>query len=74
VGLDGNNGADTITPPTGMTAITPLSGFSNPESNSTIGFAGGTMGMYFNPVAQATANFALNPTAVDWGTVALQVG
>jgi hypothetical protein len=74
VGLDGNSGNDTITPPSGMTPITPLSGFSNPESNSTIGNAGGNLAMYFNSTAQASATFTLSPTAVDWGTVALQVG
>jgi hypothetical protein len=74
VGLDGNSGNDTITPPSGMTAVTPLTGFSNPESNSTIGFAGGNLGMYFAPAAQATSNFTLSPTAVDWGTIAFQVG
>jgi trimeric autotransporter adhesin len=74
VGLDGNQGNDTITAPTGMSALTPLSGFTNPESSSAIGVAGGDLGMYFTPTAQASATFSLSPTAVDWGTVALGIG
>jgi trimeric autotransporter adhesin len=74
VGLDGNSGNDTITAPGGMSALTPLSGLTNPESSSTIGNAGGNLGMYFAPTAQASATFTLSPTAVDWGTIALGIG
>jgi hypothetical protein len=74
VGLDGNQGNDSITPPAGMSALTPLSGFSNPEANSTNGNNGGNLGMYFSPAAQGSSTFSLSPTAVDWGTVALGIG
>jgi trimeric autotransporter adhesin len=74
VGLDGNQGNDSITPPAGMSVLTPLSGFTNPESNGTIGNNGGNLGMFFAPTAQASATFTLSPLAVDWGTIALGIG
>jgi hypothetical protein len=74
VGLDGNQGNDTIAPPTGVSALAPATGSSNPESNSTIGNAGGNLGVYFTQTAQSQLNFTLSPTAVDWGTVALGIG
>jgi trimeric autotransporter adhesin len=74
VGLDGNGGSDTITPPAGISPLTPLTGYTNPESSSSIGVAGGNLGMYFAPIAQASSTFTLNPTAVDWGTIALGIG
>ena len=61
-------------PPAGMSVLTPLSGFTNPESNGTIGNNGGNLGMFFAPTAQASATFTLSPLAVDWGTIALGIG
>jgi hypothetical protein len=64
VGLKGNSGNDTITPPVGMTA------FGTYQSAS----FGGDVGMYFDPTAQSSAAFTLSPNAVNWGTIAVQVG
>jgi hypothetical protein len=72
VGLTGNTGSDTITAPSGFT---PLGTY---QHSSTISggtpAAGGDLGMYFNPAAQTTANFTLSPLAVNWGTIAIQIG
>jgi hypothetical protein len=50
----------------------------NYQSSSTINgggsAGGGNLGMYFAPTAQTGFNFALSPLAVNWGTIAIQVG
>jgi hypothetical protein len=72
VGLTGNSGSDTITPPSGMTQIGTYQ-HSSTISGGTPAM-GGDLGMYFNPVAQTSASFALSPLAVNWGTIAIQIG
>jgi hypothetical protein len=72
VGLTGNSGNDTIAPPSGFAQL------GNYQHSSTISGGtptlGGDLGMYFNPSAQLSANFALSPLAVNWGTIAIQIG
>ena len=64
VGLNGNSGSDTISPPAGMSAL---------GSYQSASF-GGDVGMYFDSTAQSTANFTLSPSGVNWGTIAVEVG
>jgi hypothetical protein len=72
VGLTGNAGNDSITAPAGMTQL------GNYQQSSIL--TGGTpaldgnLGMYFNPVAQTSTDFALKSLAVNWGTIAIQIG
>jgi hypothetical protein len=55
-------------------AAVPTGGFKNPQSDPTVGVAGGTLGLYFASTAQASSTFGLSPNQVDWGTVALGAG
>lgn len=72
VGLTGNTGSDTISAPAGFT------GLGTYQHSTAIGGGtpapGGDLGLYFNPTAQLSSNFALNPLAVNWGTIAVQIG
>jgi hypothetical protein len=66
VGLDGNSGADTISPPSGMAAVgTYQKGTSSNAAD---------LGMYYASVAQASSSFTLSPSAVNWGTISIEIG
>ena len=64
VGLAGHSGIDTITPPSGMS----IQGTYQSDITGDLGY------VLFDPAAQGTANFTLNSTAVNWGTVAVEFG
>jgi hypothetical protein len=62
-GLAGIRGVDTTSPPAGMGIL----GTSQPNVR-------GDVGMNCDVTPQATAAITLSPSAVDWGTVAVEFG
>lgn len=69
IAVVGTGGTTTITPPTGLGL---LPGFT-PQSSSSVGPNGATLGIYSGSPALSSASFGLSPSA-PWGTIALLVG